>query len=197
VQNADFLLILGSRLNIRQISFNWKSFARAAKKVMVDVDAAELAKPTLSIDLPIHSSLQRFFAAMEQLPVVVPAKAHGEYLAWCRARAERYPVVKKEYWSKPGLVNPYVFAQKLFEQLPEGEKVVTGDGTACVVTFQAAELKKGQRLYPRYQHFQQVVIEGPEELNDQQGPERCLLAFLHSLLNMFPDQAVCPFHLPG
>lgn len=147
VQNADFVLVLGSRLNIRQISFNWKAFARAAKKVMVDIDAAELAKPTLAIDLPIHASLQDFFAAMEKLPAPAPAQAHADYLAWCRSRRARYPVVKEEYWAKASPVNPYCFAQQLFRQLPEGERVVTGDGTACVVTFQAAELKEGQRLY--------------------------------------------------
>jgi acetolactate synthase-1/2/3 large subunit len=56
VQNADFLLILGSRLNIRQISYNWKSFANKAWKAMVDIDLAELEKPTLQIDLKIQYS---------------------------------------------------------------------------------------------------------------------------------------------
>src|SRR5262249_8077585 len=40
VQNADVLLIVGSRLNIRQISYNWPSFARGAFKIQVDVDDA-------------------------------------------------------------------------------------------------------------------------------------------------------------
>ena len=57
VQNADLLLVLGCRLNIRQISYNFASFARAAKTIMVDVDAAELGKPTLTIDMPIHADL--------------------------------------------------------------------------------------------------------------------------------------------
>jgi len=52
-----------------------------------------------------------------------------------------------EYRELKDRVNPYVFIEALFKQLPPGENIVTGDGTACVVTFQAAELKRGQRLY--------------------------------------------------
>src|SRR5690606_36367267 len=45
-QSADLLLVLGSRLNIRQVSYNWKSFARAAYKIWVDIDPLELRKPS-------------------------------------------------------------------------------------------------------------------------------------------------------
>jgi acetolactate synthase I/II/III large subunit len=146
VQNADFLLVLGSRLNVRQVSYNWQAFARAAFVVMVDADAAELAKPTLSVDLPVQADLSDALRLVEQLPYV-PSPAHGRYLAWCRERAARYPVVLGEYSKQGEPVNPYVFVQKLFEELEEDDIVVTGDGSACVVTFQAAELKRGQRLF--------------------------------------------------
>lgn len=148
VQNSDFLLVLGCRLNIRQISYNWKAFARAAFKVMVDTDAAELRKPTLSIDLPIQADLEPFLAALlEATKDYVSAPAHSDYLAWCRARQLRYPVVLPEYSAKAEPVNPYCFAEALYEQLPEDQVVVTGDGTACVTTFQAAKIKEGQRLF--------------------------------------------------
>jgi acetolactate synthase-1/2/3 large subunit len=62
-------------------------------------------------------------------------------------RKEKYPTVLPEYWVTQGAVNPYCFAQALFKELPPGEIVVTGDGTACVTTFQAASIKEGQRLY--------------------------------------------------
>jgi len=147
VQNADLLLVLGSRLNVRQISYNWRSFARAATKVMVDVDEGELRKPTLSIDLPVHASLQDFFDAMRALPKSAPKAAWRDWLAWCQERRRRYPVVLPEYRAGEGRVNPYVFVEELFRLLPEGQKVVTANGSACVVTFQAAHLRKGQRLY--------------------------------------------------
>jgi acetolactate synthase-1/2/3 large subunit len=147
VQNSDFLLVLGSRLNIRQISYNWKSFARAASITMVDIDAAEMKKATLRIDYPIHADLKDFCAAMKSLPYEGPSQAHREYLEWCRERCRMYPTVLPEYRESKAPVNPYVLMDELFQQLPEDQWVVSGDGTACVTSFQAAQLKKGQRLY--------------------------------------------------
>jgi len=146
VQNADLLLVLGSRLNIRQISYNWKSFARAAYKIMVDVDKAELSKPTLIIDRPVHADVAAFLDAVESTMAGGVPK-HSAWLAWCRARGEKYPVVLPSQESSAGAINPYVFARDLFDALAEDEIVVTGDGTACVVTFQAARIKSGTRLY--------------------------------------------------
>ena len=148
VQNADFLLVLGCRLNIRQISYNWGSFARTAFKVMVDADRAELTKPTLSIDFPIHADLRQFLSVLkEELAGYSRPAAHGDYLTWCRDRMLRYPVVLPEYWNIASPINPYCFASSLFDCLDADDVVVTGDGTACVVTFQAATLKQGQRLF--------------------------------------------------
>lgn len=147
VQNADFLLVIGCRLNIRQVSYNWRAFAREAFKVVVDVDRVELAKPTVRPDEAICADAGAFLRAMLVAAPEVPVAAHAEYVAWCRARRERYPVVLPEYWLGERGVNPYCLVDALFDQLPEGRLVVTGDGTACVVTFQAAKLKRGQRLY--------------------------------------------------
>jgi len=152
VQNADFLLVLGCRMNIRQISYNWKSLAPDAWKAMVDIDAAELAKPTLSIDAPIHADLGTTIELLlhELVHHVVPA-AHRDYLAWCRDCRARYPVVLPSYRPQGkdggGSINPYWFVERLFANLTSDDIIVTGDGTACVVTFQAATLKQGQRLY--------------------------------------------------
>ena len=146
VQNSDFLVVLGSRLNIRQISYNWGSFARHAYKAMIDIDAAELSKPTLKIDLPIHSDLLDFMTLAGRLVRDRKLPEFSKWLQWCRERVQQYPVVLPDYWKSKD-VNPYCFVDSLFNLLPENELVVTGDGTACVVTFQAAKIKKGQRLF--------------------------------------------------
>lgn len=148
VQNADFLLVLGSRLNIRQVSYNWKSFASNAWKAMVDVDQAELDKPTLNIDLKICANLKEFIPSLRKaLKTYEPPKTHLEYLEWCRERVKRYPTVLPEYYEKQGPINLYVWMKDLFDHLGKDEVVITGNGSACVVSFQAAELKSGQRLY--------------------------------------------------
>ena len=148
VQTADYVLVLGSRLNIRQISYNWNSFARDAKVAMVDIDSAELAKPTLSLHRPIHADLRDFFSAAAR--AALPAggeKKRAAFLAHSRKRAAKYPVVLKEYWESDSPINPYCFGEALFDLLREGDIVVTGDGTACVTIFQSANIKPGQRLY--------------------------------------------------
>lgn len=148
VQNADTLFILGCRLNIRQISYNWNSFARAAFKIMVDVDKAELTKPTLSIDLPVHADLGEFLTIMEQeLEGFQPSSGSTAYLQWCQERVRRYPTVLEDYWRDENGVNPYCFGASLADVMDNDDVIVTGDGTACVVTFQSVALKPGQRLF--------------------------------------------------
>jgi acetolactate synthase-1/2/3 large subunit len=146
VQNADLLIVLGSRLNIRQIGYNFQAFARNAFKVMVDIDQSELDKPTLAIDQKIHADLADAFDEMldQDYP---PRPEHREYLKWCKERQSKYPVVLSSYDMSNSPINPYTFVDRLFDHLREGDVVVTGDGTACVVTFQAAKLKRDQRLY--------------------------------------------------
>lgn len=148
VQTADYVLVLGSRLNIRQVSYNWQSFARNARVAMVDIDRSELDKPTLSLHRPIHANLRDFFGAADRAPT--PADNHhaarAAFLKRSVKRAARYPVVLPEYRTD-GLINPYVFAEALFAELTEGDIIVSGDGTACVTIFQTANLKSGQRLY--------------------------------------------------
>ena len=148
VQSSDYLLVLGCRLNIRQVSYNWENFAPNARIAMVDIDAAELKKPTLKVDDPIHADLKYFLPeALSQSQGWAPSPAHVQWLEWCRTRVERYPVVLPEYRNVAGPVNPYCFMEALFAQLQEDEVVVCGDGTACVTAFQAAVIRSGQRLF--------------------------------------------------
>jgi acetolactate synthase-1/2/3 large subunit len=146
VQNADLLLVLGSRLNIRQVSYNWQSFARSAKKIWVDIDALEMNKPTVKADLRIHANLHELLPVLAAAPYAGPTQAHKEWLQWCKERQARYPVVLPEYWDG-AQINPYCFMERLFAQLPPGQIAVAGNGSACVTSFQAAYLKPGQRLW--------------------------------------------------
>uniref|UniRef100_A0A7V3J9B2 Thiamine pyrophosphate-binding protein n=1 Tax=candidate division CPR3 bacterium TaxID=2268181 RepID=A0A7V3J9B2_UNCC3 len=147
VQNSDLLLVLGCRLNIRQLSYNWTTFAREAFKIIVDIDPYELKKPTIKPDLPVWADVKELMERMIAAIGTEPLLPKKEWMEWCRVRKEKYPVVLKEYWDRKELVNPYCFMQTLGENLPEGQITVTGDGTACVCSFQAMRIKKDQRLY--------------------------------------------------
>ncbi len=146
VQSSDLLIVLGCRLNIRQVSYNWENFARSAYKIVVDIDESELKKPTININLPVHADLGDLFPKLLGLNFE-PSKEHKSWLDWCLVRKNKYPTVLPEYWLQEELINPYCFVDALFNRLSPDEIIVTGDGTACVTTFQAAYIKEGQRLY--------------------------------------------------
>ena len=114
---------------------------------MVDIDESELKKPTLKIDLPIHANVADVMQEILKRPELEKNEEHQKWLQWSLERKRRYPVTLDSYWDTKNCVNPYCFVDCLSEQLEENERIVTGDGTACVVTFQAAKIKKGQRLY--------------------------------------------------
>jgi acetolactate synthase-1/2/3 large subunit len=148
VQSADLLLILGSRLNIRQTSYNWKSFAPGAFKIQIDIDPAEFRKPTVRSDMPVCCDLKRFFEAMlrECDRSQYRPGLHDNWLAWCRERVRRYPVVQaKQRQSGPPL-NPYYFVEQLSARLSENDVIVCGNATSCIVPFQTMNLQRGQRM---------------------------------------------------
>jgi len=147
VQNSDFLLSLGCRMNIRQISYNWENFARDAFLAAVDIDGAELEKPTLSVDLPVRADVGRFMREMRKIDYEAGNRAHEDWLDWCRRINGAYPVVLPEYRRKAEPVNPYVFMEGLSERLGGEDVVVAGNGSACVCSFQAMKIARGLRLF--------------------------------------------------
>lgn len=147
VQNSDLLLVLGCRLNIRQISYNYKEFAPNAYKIIVDIDQNELKKPTVKADLPIWANVKDVMEDLLRHNLSANVGNHKEWLQWCRNINARFPAVLPEYHKMTSPVNPYVFIDKLSDELVNDDVTVCGNGSACVVTFQAAKIKKGQRLF--------------------------------------------------
>ncbi|MDE2238841.1 MAG: thiamine pyrophosphate-binding protein, partial [Rhodospirillales bacterium] len=148
VQNADVVLILGCRLNIRQISYNWENFAPDALKIMVDIDQAELSKPTLNIQKAVRADLKDFIPALVQaLGSFAPSEDQSCYLAWCQERHRLHPVMRPEYEDDAQGVNPYFFADNLSDAASGNDVIVTANATACVTTFQATKIKPGQRMF--------------------------------------------------
>lgn len=146
VQNSDLLLVLGCRLNIRQISYNWENFASGAYKILVDIDPSELMKPTLRVDMPIHADVADVIRRLNGV-CTSDVGNHDKWLGWARKVNDAYPVVTKSHYAKASPVNPYAFMKELFARLREGDSVITGNGSACVVSFQSAIVKKNQRLF--------------------------------------------------
>ena len=149
VQNADCIVVIGSRLNIRQVSYNWKAFAPHSFLIQVDADPAELVKPTVRPQMAIACDARLFIEEMgRQLGTASwDAERHSGWLSWCRKRDERYPAVSERMRTADGGgINPYWFVETLFDLLDENDVVVCGNATATIVPFQVATLKRGQRL---------------------------------------------------
>lgn len=147
VQNADLVLAVGNRLSIRQVGYSWKTWAREAFVIMVDVDAEELKKPTLHVEMPICADALDFLTKLDE------RLADGEVLfaenGWqdtCRGWKKNYPVVLPKHYEDTRDTNVYAFIKSLSSRLPEGYTTVVGNGSACVVGSHGYEIKEGQRF---------------------------------------------------
>lgn len=148
VQNSDLLMVMGTRLSIRQVSYAYDLLAPKAYKVMADIDLAEMQKPTLNIDMPIHVNLSEFIDKM--LVALKNEKELPTFEAWRKWGREieaKIPTLFDDNPDQEGYTNSYKFADELFKQLHDGDVCVTGNGTAYTCTYQAMQVNKGVRVF--------------------------------------------------
>ncbi len=143
LQQADVILFLGTRNNIRQASYNYENFAKNAKKIIVDIDGSEFKKPTVKPDIAVLADLNDFMPVLLKNAVKLNADA---WLKHCQKLKAKYPPLREFYIKPNNPVNPYLFIEKLTGDLPQDANVVASNGTACVALFQAAKIKQNQRM---------------------------------------------------
>lgn len=141
IASCDLLLILGSRLSVSTVGYYPERFAMQAKKIMVDIDPAELARRDVPIDMAICADLKMFFATMEKVPL--EKSSHRPWLEKIQRDREKYPVVLPSYGKEEG-INSYFFTQELSQYVPEDAVIVVDTGSVCNVASQAYRLKKEQ-----------------------------------------------------
>lgn len=146
LQNCDLLLSLGCRMNIRMIGYNHFDFAKNAYKIVVDIDERELIKPTIHADMPVHGDVKQFIKMLLNVEYEPPSH-HEKWVNWCHSALEQYPAVLEQYHTLNGKLNPYVFMDVLFQKLNKDDRIICGNGGACVITFQAGKIKQGQRMF--------------------------------------------------
>jgi len=147
-QNADFVMAIGARLDLPQVGFNYTNFARCAKKVVVDVDPAELEKFNIPIDVPVCSDAGEFIREMLKNIDKVRLQDISFWINRCKEWKRKYPVVLKEYWKEKKYVNTYVLIEVLSDLLCEEDILVPGSSGSCSeITMQAFKVKKGQRIF--------------------------------------------------
>lgn len=142
LQNADLVITIGSRNNIRQVSYNSENFAKNAKLVCVDIDLAELNKPTIKPFLKIHADAKYF------INLLLKKNLHFKNSTWinfCKYLKDKYPPVSEAERVANNPIEPYYFIDELIKLFKEDELVVCGNGTAFLLPFQVGKVKKEQR----------------------------------------------------
>lgn len=145
IQNADFILFLGTRNNIRQISYNWENFAKNSYKIVVDIDEAELEKPTILPNLKICADLKDFIPRfIENFPKL----QLKDWLNSCKNLLKKYSFENiKEYKSSDKNINVYDFIHQLSQCMKRGDILVAANGSACVCSHQTFIIKDNQRVF--------------------------------------------------
>lgn len=149
VQNADLLIAVGTRISIRQVGYNWQTWAREAKVIMVDIDRAEFKKPTIHVDMPIWADAKDFFEAVCRRTVSCKVPVSGEewWRQQCLSWKKKYPVTLERHWQENGeTANVFAFIRYLSESLREGSLTAVSNGACCVVGHQDWCIKKGTRF---------------------------------------------------
>ena len=149
VQNSDLILCLGTRLDTRITGGVPKSFARNAKKIVVDIDKHELGKKRgLKIDLKVELDIKVFFQEYEKYKKEKIIR--DDWLLRCNNWKVQYPIILKEFHNEKKYVNPYVFMDALSKTLNNKDIIIADDGGHLTWTIQSFKVKFGQKLFSAF-----------------------------------------------
>ncbi len=149
VQNADLVVSVGCRLDTHGVGSPFSSFARGARKVVVDIDPAELGKfaqHDMPVDIPIAADAKKFLSTIN---LRLNGFVRPDISPWLKRIADwkqRYPVVRPAYFDQQAL-NPYVFVKALSNAAVPGDVIFVDTGCALAWMSQAFEFKEGQRFF--------------------------------------------------
>ncbi len=147
VQNADWFLAIGARLDLAQTGFSHQRFARAATKIIVDIDPAEIGKLAMPIAVPICADAGCFIAEFFRQVGAVAPRDRTAWMSRCLEWKTRYPVVLPEHRTPQEYVSTYAFVEALSEALTGEDAIVQGSsGNHSEVFFLAFTAKEGQRI---------------------------------------------------
>lgn len=145
IQQADFVLSLGSRLNPKLIGYDVDKFAPLAKKVVVDIDEFELKKfENNESFIGINLDLKSFF---DFFNTYNPKFEIEDWQKFIKEKRSEEQLVLDKHRNLENFVSTYVFSEKLEEYLDDDSVIVTSDGTAHVVLHKTVRLRSNQQLF--------------------------------------------------
>lgn len=137
MQNCDLLLVLGCRLPVPVTGYNYSTFARDAKVIVVDIDKDEHSKDTVKIDRFIHSDakdfLQRNIFRRERTP----------WNETCLRWRSKWPICPEKNATEK--IDLYYFMHCLNKLKRYDDVVISDAGSAYYVCSQATGIKASQR----------------------------------------------------
>ncbi len=147
-QNSDFFLSVGARMNLLQTGYNFDGFARAAYKIMVDIDENELHKTNVRPDLAVCADAKRFMELLLKHKDKIKRKDYSGWISYANRMKQKYPVVTAEAWNQKELVNTYALLDTITRQMQPEDIYVSGSSGTCIdVSMQTFRVKKGQRVF--------------------------------------------------
>ncbi len=149
VQNSDLLLAIGTRLSLRQVGYSFKTWARAAEVIMVDVDKAEFKKPTIHVDMPLFADAKDLLEAIVRKTenLKAPVSDKESWREKCLYWKKTYPATLPRHYEENGkTANVFAFIKHLSDSLPEGSLTAVSNGACCVVGHQNWTIKKDTRF---------------------------------------------------
>lgn len=148
LQNCDLLIVLGSRLDMALTAYNHENFAPHAKKIIVDIDLAEIEKLQMDITLPVVADVKEYISALNvalSLQKLPDYSSWREKIQWWR---KQYPLLQPEHTDDVNGVSMYYFTDVLSTLLQEGDVIAPGSsGFASELFLLNLRLKKGQRCF--------------------------------------------------
>jgi acetolactate synthase I/II/III large subunit len=146
-QNSDCIVVIGARLDMPQVAFSHRNFARGARKIVVDIDAHELAKFDMPVDVAVNSDAREFIAELLRQLEGVTLPDIGAWMDRTKRWKQKYPAILPEYWQETEYVNTYVLVDVLSDLCEPDDVLAPGSSGACSDIFlQCFRLKKGQRV---------------------------------------------------
>jgi acetolactate synthase-1/2/3 large subunit len=146
LQASDLLLSIGARLDMVTTGYDPKDFARNARKIVVDVDANELAKLEGAIETPICADAREFLAALAEAVGPTPAEVASSWLERCRTWKDAYPLVRPEHRRPGEHVSTYYLGEVVSDLIADDDVLVPcSSGLAIEIFLLTLRLRTGQR----------------------------------------------------
>lgn len=146
LQAADLVIVIGSRLNIRQTGYNYKDFAKNAKIFQVDIDIAELTKKTVPLYHKIIADAKLFLTKFDLELDKTSLPDFASWITWCKNINNEYDIAK-EHQNNNFKLNPYVAVKAVFNSLRSDDVIVCGNASACILPFQIGKLQRYNRMF--------------------------------------------------